>query len=197
MARRIQNRIGDDFTITLRKPNSLQTQTALPDSDGPALLSRGAFLAGVSTVNIDSTGLRGRMSWGTTFTYSGHGTTYTTTNTQDAASGILTGVTITPVLASGVSNNEAITITQNYGAHTFDAVRTKFQEQDGKGFLERNLKKVHLMIHPDDVEPEVGDQIDDGVRREIIQKVLPVSPGGTATRWSCFAGDADIRTVSR
>lgn len=197
LARRVYGRLGDGYTVTLRKPNTLMTHTALPDSDGPALLSSGAFLTGVSTVNIDSSGLRGRMSWGTTFTYSGHGTAYTTTNTIEAASGVLTGVKITPVLASNVANNEAVTITQNYGTHTFNAVRTKFQEQDDKDFVERNMKKVHLLVHADGIEPRVGDQIDDGVRREIIQKMLDVSPGGGVTRWICFAGDAAGRTVSR
>lgn len=188
MSQRIWSRFGGGRTLILRKVSNLQNIGLAPPVAG--ILVRGVTALGAAALSLDAATLRGTLKWGSKFTIAGAAGTFTTTASTTAALNILTSVPFTPVLPSQAADNAAVTITQDYGAFTFRALRTSFSDEDESesAFVVRDWQKYHLLVHADGVAPEVGDLLMDGADTDYIMRCRPVAPAGEASRWIVYTG---------
>jgi len=185
MSERLWARFSDSRTVTVRKLSNLTNPGSAPPVAN--ILVRGATLAGAATIDLDSTALRGTLAWGAKFTITGVSGTYTTTAATLAATNILNDVPITPVLAGNAADNAPVTITQEYGAFTFRALRTRLEDEDDEAVM-KDWQKYHLLVHADGVVPAINDLLYDGSDTDYIVRVRPVAPAGSASRFIVYTG---------
>ncbi len=188
MSRNIRH-FGDRGTVTIRRPHTLKSQRKGEPIGGTLLLVNGAFAAGAASISLRATQLEGRLVTGCKFTIAGNATVYTTTGQTDAASGVLTAVGITPVLAANAADGTVVTFTQPYADYTFCRMRGDERSAVSDG-LERTGRILHLEAQDATTIPEQGDfVIEAGGSPEPIAAVRPVNPGGAVARWTLSLGD--------
>lgn len=176
-ADRLVRRFGGGATATISRPNSLVNR--LTGQAYAALAVDGTTSAGAGTITLDAVNLKGVMRKGTTYTIAGDATVYTTSADVTAASGALTGVTFTPVLAAEASDDAVVTITQNGGSYSYVCAVKGFREEDING---TDVKGDDRMV----ILSLVGEDLTDLSTKDVltvqgtveqIQRVLPYQPG--------------------
>lgn len=149
----VETKTGPNAGVVSRSPLSTAS-----------LLASGAFLAGVSVVNLDADVLTGLLVANDTLLFAGHSQVYTVTGGPYGAAGhAVTGVGISPVLAENVADNEAVSVT--FAATDFALVglftRSKMRMVDGQ--LTRvgdyRIFVSQKAIDAAGVVPERGDEV--------------------------------------
>lgn len=180
---------GGDRAVTLRRRHTLKLQST-GDPVSTLRISAGASAGAVTLSLKGSTGgsLRGTLISGAQLTIAGDATVYTVGADADTStSGVLAGVTISPALAAGASADAVVTIATPYADRSLWALRAAEEQQsDDRG---RQVVGVTYHLVGDDLTPPAfGDLLIDGSDTLTITGVRPVSPGGSAARWTVSVG---------
>ena len=186
MSRRVIRRFGDGETITLRERCSLLNATTGAPTN--TLAAVGAHAAGAATLTLDAAGLVGVLVAGAQLTIAA--VVYTVGNEVQAASGALTGVEISPVLAGNLADNGVVTVSTPYADYTYTVLRASIVERelaDGRADTARGYR---LEAVDQTREPKPGDVVIDGNDRETVLSVDPFRPGDRALNWTITLGSA-------
>ena len=179
MSRRVIRRFGDRQTITLRERCSLLNQiTGAPLT---ALAAVGAHSAGAATLTLDATGLVGTLVKGAKLTIAA--TVYTVGAAVEAASGALTGVSISPVLAAPLADNGAVSVSQPYADYSYSVLRAAIVERELADGRTDTARSYRLAAVDQTREPKSGDVVVDGsvVAGTVVVSSLPPPPASAIT----------------
>ncbi len=194
MAYGLRQLISSERTpVTLRKVTTLPGANPAPNPptyDG--LVVDGAFLAGVSVINMRATPITGRLIADDQFTIQGDATVYTVTGAgsiSPTTADTLPAVPFTPVLAANAADGAAITITTFAADSTLNALVTDPPSRLVDGTIVEREQKVRFMDSdlPAGVKPEIGDTLImlSGTDPAEITNVDPLQMQGIRYGWSC------------
>jgi hypothetical protein len=178
MSNRIIRRFGGGLTYALRRKNSLSE---------PLKLSAAA-LAGATSATVTGTRVLrkgdGTVKKGATFTVAGVAGTYTVAADATVTGNPLT-ITFAPVLAGPASQNAAVTWSQPYAEHSYEAMNGRSQVKTEQQLVADGELVRWLLYSADLPAPAVGDALG-GLT---VQNVEPIGAAGVA-RYKVTVGAA-------
>lgn len=138
----ITGALGGGKTVTLRRNHTLHNRRT-----GAAISSlqvNGTVAIGGSSVDLDAIDLDegGLLPVGITLTHDGNTYTVTTADVRVNSSGVLSGVTITPVLASEATDDDAVSIATAYAEYTLPFVQSGYRANDIAAGVDRTDIKL-------------------------------------------------------
>lgn len=186
MVKRVIQRFGDAQTVTLRDRCSLLNATTGAPTN--TLAAVGAHAAGAATLTLDATGLVGVLVEGAKLTIAA--TVYTVGAEVQAASGALTGVTISPVLAANLADDGVVTVSQPYADYVYSVLRSSIVEREVADGRTDTARGYRLVPVDHSREPKPGDVAIDGSDRETVLTVDDFAPGDRTLDWTITLGSA-------
>ncbi len=188
--RRQVKHFADRDTVTLRKYNNLEVPGIGPENLSLAI--KGTVAIGGTSVDIDATALTGTIRKNSTLTKAGDVTTYVVGVDVIAATNTLTSVTLLPTLVTEATDNDVVTITQDYGTHVYARLRAELRVEELSnsrgGRPQAEHRRLWLVYDSTLADPEEGDFVDDGDDQEFVHEVMRVKPGSQIVGWKLLVG---------
>lgn len=174
---RLTRHFGHNATITLRRNHTLTTKQGAAVT---ALAVNGTVAAGQASFDLDAANLDegGVLPIGITLTHDGNTYTVTTADARVNSSGVLSGVAITPVLASEATDDDAVTIATTYKDYTLPCARRHFFADETSEAISENDWRFMVSAVPGivDFNTETDAAIFDGQPLTVVS-VEAVEPG--------------------
>lgn len=139
---RLTGHFGGGETLTLRRGHTLtnrNTGAAITSLSVNGTVSIGGSSLDLDAINLDEGGL---LPVGITLTHDGNTYTVATADVRVNSSGVLSGVAITPVLASEATDDDTVTITTAYADYALPFAQSGYSAEDIAAGVDRTDMKL-------------------------------------------------------
>ena len=186
MIHRNIRRFGDAATCTLTRYSTLRNGNT--GVQLTAVSVNGTVAAGGSSITFDSPGLEGTLVASSTFTIAGNATVYTVTTDVEAASGALTSVAFSPVLAAEATDDLVATLSTG-ATYTPSCAVLSPRDWDVDGSLvHQDSRIVWLSAEDLTITPRDTDELTVNGEAEQIVLIRFAQPGSTPAGYRVVVG---------